>query len=118
MKVSPNIGIINALIRITCGLTIVAVCTAKLSRKPWCKSYLFMIIMGAMKVAEGIVRYCPVTEMFQKGQGMMGQGMMEQNQGNSQQQNAQQSQNKQDNKQQGQSSIPPELAESIKNVLE
>ncbi|KQL51417.1 hypothetical protein AN964_20845 [Heyndrickxia shackletonii] len=111
MKTSPNIGIINALIRITCGLTMVAFFTAKLSRKPWCNSYLIMIIIGAMKVAEGIVRYCPVTELFQKGQGMMGQA-------NGQQQNVQPSQNKQENKKQDQPNIPPELADSLKNALE
>ena len=111
MKISPNIGIINALIRITCGLTMVAFFTAKLSRRPWCNSYLFMIIIGAMKVAEGIVRYCPVTELFQKGQGMMGQDK-------SPQQNAQPSQNKQENKKQDPPNIPPELADSLKNALE
>jgi len=107
MKISPNIGIINALIRITCGLTMVAFFTAKLSRKPWCNSYVFMIFLGAMKVAEGIVRYCPVTELFQKGQGMMNQDNNQQDQHNENQNSTQPPPN-----------IPPELADSIKNALE
>ncbi|PKR83980.1 YgaP family membrane protein [Heyndrickxia camelliae] len=111
MKTSPNIGIVNALIRITCGLTIVAYFTAKLSRKPWCNSYLIMILMGAMKVAEGIVRYCPVTELYQKGQGMM-------NQNNSQQKQHNESQNNNQDNIKNPPSIPPELADSIKDALD
>jgi hypothetical protein len=67
MQIKPNIGIINALIRITCGLTILAWSTAKMVKKPWRESYLLMAIMGAMKVGEGIVRYCPVTDLVQNG---------------------------------------------------
>lgn len=66
MKVNENIGIINALIRITAGLTILAWATTKLTRMPWRNTYLFMMICGAMKVAEGIVRYCPITALLQK----------------------------------------------------
>lgn len=65
MKVTQNIGIINAMIRITCGLTILAWCTSKLVKRPWRSSYLLMALMGAMKVAEGIVRYCPLTALLQ-----------------------------------------------------
>ncbi|GER68012.1 putative membrane protein YezF [Weizmannia acidilactici] len=68
MKIAPNIGIMNALIRITCGLTSLAWATAKLSRKPWCSTYLMVAFMGAMKVGEGIVRYCPVTDFLQNQQ--------------------------------------------------
>lgn len=117
MKTSPNIGIINALIRITCGLTMVAFFSAKLSRKPWCNSYLIMILIGAMKVAEGIVRYCPVTELIKKCPFLMGQGMMGQDK-SQQQQNTEPSQNKPENNQQGQPSIPPELEKSIKDALQ
>ncbi|MGV3467417.1 MAG: YgaP family membrane protein [Heyndrickxia sp.] len=118
MKTSPNIGIINALIRITCGLTVVAFFTAKLSRKPWCNSYLLMIFVGAMKVAEGIVRYCPVTELIQKGQGMMNQGNNQQNQESKNHNNTHNQRNENQNNTQNPPSIPPELADSIKNVLE
>ena len=67
MQIKQNIGIINALVRITCGLTILAWSTAKMVKRPWRDSYLFMAIMGAMKVGEGIVRYCPVTDLVQNG---------------------------------------------------
>ena len=66
-----NIGIVNALIRITIGLTILSWSTAKLSKMPWRESYLFIAMCGAMKVAEGIVRFCPVTAMFENGQNRM-----------------------------------------------
>lgn len=65
MKITQNIGILNALIRITCGLTILSWTTAKMAKKPWRESYLLLAVAGAMKVAEGIVRYCPVTAVVQ-----------------------------------------------------
>lgn len=68
MNVKQNIGILNALIRITCGLTMLAWSTSKMVKFPWRDSYLFVALMGAMKVAEGIVRYCPVTDVFQRYQ--------------------------------------------------
>ncbi|WP_373270835.1 YgaP family membrane protein [Bacillus canaveralius] len=68
MKVTPNIGIINALIRITVGLTILSWSTAKLVKKPRRDSYLVMAMLGGMKVAEGIVRFCPVTALFENRQ--------------------------------------------------
>ncbi|WP_299094407.1 DUF2892 domain-containing protein [uncultured Metabacillus sp.] len=61
----PNIGIINALVRITCGLTIVAWATSKYCKRPWRDSYLIAIVLGSMKVGEGILRYCPITYLFQ-----------------------------------------------------
>lgn len=68
MKLNSNIGMVNALIRIAIGLTLLSWSTAKLVKKPWCDSYLFVSLMGAMKVAEGIVRYCPLTDLFEMGQ--------------------------------------------------
>ncbi|OIK16437.1 hypothetical protein BIV60_03955 [Bacillus sp. MUM 116] len=66
MNIKPNIGILNALIRITFGFTILAWATAKLVKRPWRDSYLLAAVCGAMKVAEGIVRYCPVTDLYKK----------------------------------------------------
>lgn len=66
MKVSQNIGIVNALIRITIGLTVVSWSTAKFIKHPWRDSYLIIILLGAMKVAEGIVRFCPWTFFYDK----------------------------------------------------
>ncbi|OZM56822.1 hypothetical protein CIB95_08595 [Lottiidibacillus patelloidae] len=60
----PNIGIINAMIRITCGLTMLSWSTAKLVKRPWCQSYLWVVLLGAMKVAQGITRFCPITELM------------------------------------------------------
>ncbi|MBM6616246.1 YgaP family membrane protein [Bacillus suaedaesalsae] len=60
----PNIGIINALIRITCGFTLLAIATAKLSRRNPQESYLLVAILAAMKIGEGIVRFCPLTYLY------------------------------------------------------
>ncbi|MGM9928333.1 MAG: DUF2892 domain-containing protein [Bacillus sp. (in: firmicutes)] len=63
--IQKNIGILNALIRITCGLTMLSYVTAKMVRRPWASSsYLFWAVMAAMKVAEGITQYCPITALF------------------------------------------------------
>ncbi|GAA0329006.1 DUF2892 domain-containing protein [Bacillus carboniphilus] len=66
-QVKPNIGIVNALIRITCGLTMLSWVTAKLVKRPWRDSYLIVAAIAAMKVGEGIVRYCPITALFKEG---------------------------------------------------
>lgn len=73
MKVHQNIGIINSLVRITLGLTVLAWSTSKMVKRPWRDSYKFTAMLGAMKVAEGIVRYCPLTAAYEKGQDMMEQ---------------------------------------------
>lgn len=73
MNVRPNIGILNALVRITAGLTILAWSTSKMVKRPWKDSYLFIAMLGAMKVGEGIVRYCPMTAAYEKGQDRMEQ---------------------------------------------
>ncbi|NYE08872.1 hypothetical protein F4694_005728 [Bacillus niacini] len=70
MNVTKNIGILNALMRITIGLTILSWSTAKMVKFPWRDSYLFIAICGAMKVAEGIVRFCPVTALYERYQEM------------------------------------------------
>ncbi|RSK25757.1 DUF2892 domain-containing protein [Bacillus sp. HMF5848] len=65
--VKPNIGIVNALVRITCGFTTISWATAKLTRQPWrSDSYLMMAMLGGMKIAEGITRFCPMTYMFEQ----------------------------------------------------
>jgi hypothetical protein len=60
----PNIGTLNALIRITIGFAMLSFATARLVRKPWCLMSKIAIGLGAMKVAEGIVRFCPITEAW------------------------------------------------------
>lgn len=69
-RFKQNIGIVNALIRITVGLTMISLSSAKLVRKPWCFSSKLFIFLGAMKVAEGIVRFCPVVEAMKFGKYM------------------------------------------------
>ena len=69
-RFKQNIGIVNALIRITIGLTMISISSAKLVRKPWCFSSKLLIFLGAMKVAEGIVRFCPVVEAMKFGKYM------------------------------------------------
>ncbi|MDM5186802.1 DUF2892 domain-containing protein [Bacillus sp. DX4.1] len=66
----PNIGIINALIRITFGFVVLSCSTAKLARKPWCTWSKILLWLGAMKIAEGIVRFCPITEVCKLGKYM------------------------------------------------
>ncbi|WP_412922594.1 DUF2892 domain-containing protein [Mesobacillus foraminis] len=65
VKVTQNIGMVNSLVRITCGLTMLSWATAKMVKKPNSNSYMIMAILAAMKVGEGIVRYCPVTALYQ-----------------------------------------------------
>ncbi|WP_010678030.1 YgaP family membrane protein [Bacillus timonensis] len=60
----PNIGMINALIRITCGFTMLAWATAKMVKRPWRESFIVVAMLGGMKVAEGITRFCPLTALF------------------------------------------------------
>ncbi|MGD6817941.1 YgaP family membrane protein [Metabacillus sp. 84] len=62
--IRPNIGIVNALVRITVGLTLVAIASAKFSKKPWRESLILLIMLGAMKVGEGILRFCPLTLLY------------------------------------------------------
>jgi hypothetical protein len=64
----PNIGMVNALIRLICGFTMLAWATARLSRRPHCESYFMMAFLAAMKIAEGIVRFCPVTYAYDQYQ--------------------------------------------------
>ncbi|ALC54917.1 TPA: DUF2892 domain-containing protein [Bacillus thuringiensis] len=65
-----NIGTINALIRITLGLVLFGCSATKLVRKPWCTWSNIFLWIGAMKVAEGIVRFCPIVEAWKFGKYM------------------------------------------------
>jgi len=62
-----NIGIMSALIRITFGLDVLSCSTAKLTRKPWCTWSKVLLWLSAMKIAEGILRFCPITEACKFG---------------------------------------------------
>ncbi|MDQ0219837.1 DUF2892 domain-containing protein [Peribacillus cavernae] len=65
MKVQQNIGIVNALIRIICGFTLLAWTTAKLVKKPGRESYILVAMLAAMKIGEGFLRYCPLTDIYE-----------------------------------------------------
>ncbi|WP_279664749.1 YgaP family membrane protein [Ectobacillus ponti] len=95
-RFKQNIGIVNALIRITVGLTMISFSSAKLVRKPWCVMSKVSVILGAMKVAEGIVRFCPVTEALKFGKYMNLPLMGSTKKGQSNHQEAQKSNSKPD----------------------
>ncbi|KGX90233.1 hypothetical protein N781_08285 [Pontibacillus halophilus JSM 076056 = DSM 19796] len=60
----PNIGLLNAMLRIMFGFTLLSLTTARLTRRPWRRSYWMMAMIASMKIASGIVRYCPFTAMM------------------------------------------------------
>jgi hypothetical protein len=64
----PNIGIVNALVRITFGFTILTWATARLTKRPYRGSYLLAAMMGAMKIGEGMTRFCPLTFLYDQYQ--------------------------------------------------
>ena len=72
MSQTQNLSTRNALARLSLGLSMLAYGTAKLARNPHCNKGRMMVALGAMKAAEGTVKYCPMKAMMQQ-QGMMGQ---------------------------------------------
>ncbi|WCK55027.1 DUF2892 domain-containing protein [Aneurinibacillus sp. Ricciae_BoGa-3] len=60
-----NVGTIDAMIRIVIGLAGLAWVTARIVRKPQNISPIMWAVLFAMKVAEGIVRYCPMLAVLQ-----------------------------------------------------
>lgn len=61
-----NIGTINALFRITSGFTLLAICISKMVRRPYHSMPLIGVIIGAMTIGEGILRYCPFTDLMER----------------------------------------------------
>ncbi|UCZ53796.1 DUF2892 domain-containing protein [Bacillus shivajii] len=66
--VKPNIGIINAIVRITFGFTLFAWALSKMMRRSSRTEPmpLFTVAMASMKIAEGITRFCPLTYLFEE----------------------------------------------------
>ncbi|MGK0700310.1 MULTISPECIES: DUF2892 domain-containing protein [Bacillaceae] len=64
----PNIGIVNALIRLTVGFTLLSWATSRLTRRPYRDSYLWLAFLAAMKIGEGITRFCPLVFAYDKYQ--------------------------------------------------
>lgn len=65
-KITPNIDLLSAFICLTCGFTMLAWGTSKLVTRPFRNTPLILIILGAMKVAEGITRFCPLTFLVEE----------------------------------------------------
>ncbi|QTD41917.1 DUF2892 domain-containing protein [Sporosarcina sp. Te-1] len=59
-----NIGTVNSMMRIAGGLTLLAWSIAKMAREKPTGAQLFVSMMGAQKVAEGMTRYCPMTDLL------------------------------------------------------
>lgn len=66
MNPKQNISLVNALIRITCGCTLLALSTSKLSKKRCNYSYLLLALVAGMKIAEGILRFCPIVALYDR----------------------------------------------------
>lgn len=73
MKIQKNVDTLDALLRITMGLTGVAWGTAEMIKRRNRTMPLLMTMCSAMKVAEGITRYCPVLDLMGKNS----KGLME-----------------------------------------
>ena len=59
-----NIGTVNSMVRIAGGLTLLAYSIAKMAKEKPSGKQIFISLLGAQKVAEGITRYCPLTDMI------------------------------------------------------
>ena len=59
-----NVGIFDAICRITFGLAGLAYSIAKVRNNRFQRFPWFLALCSAMKVAEGILRYCPVLAMM------------------------------------------------------
>ncbi len=57
----PNIGRMDAYCRITLGLAMLACSTAKFVHRPMGTAPLIGALIGGMKVAEGVTRFCPLV---------------------------------------------------------
>ncbi len=59
---NKNVGTTDAILRITCGLFGVAWGTARMTRSPNDAMPVLITMASAMKVAEGITRFCPMLQ--------------------------------------------------------
>lgn len=60
-----NLSDRNAFVRFAAGTTMTAMGIAKYSRNPSCMRARGMMILGAMKMAEGVFKYCPTKAFLQ-----------------------------------------------------
>lgn len=61
-----NIGTVDAYMRIACGLYGLVWSATRIAKRPKSICYCLIAISSAMKVAEGITRYCPMLAMLGK----------------------------------------------------
>lgn len=73
----PNIGRLDAFCRVSMGLTIVACATANLVLKPRSITHIACAAIGSMKVAEGVTRFCPLTQFIAESEKMYGPSQTE-----------------------------------------
>lgn len=59
-----NVGTIDAITRITIGLTGVAWGTARMVHNPHGNLPMLVTLASAMRVAEGVTRFCPMLALF------------------------------------------------------
>lgn len=64
MMQQANLSDKNAFCRFALGTSMTAFGIAKVSRNPNCLKSRLMIALGAMKMAEGIFKYCPAKAML------------------------------------------------------
>jgi hypothetical protein len=58
-----NVGTLDAMIRIMLGFIGLAYSIARLMRHPY-RTYPLMVFLSAMKIAEGITRFCPLLAIL------------------------------------------------------
>ncbi|ERI08684.1 YgaP family membrane protein [Aneurinibacillus aneurinilyticus] len=59
-----NVGLCDAFIRITLGLIGLSYSTARMAQRPYGMSPFIITILSAIKIAEGITRFCPLLAML------------------------------------------------------
>jgi hypothetical protein len=59
-----NVSRVDAMMRITLGLTGVAWGTSRMIRDPHNSMPVLVTLASAMKVAEGVTRFCPMLALF------------------------------------------------------
>ncbi|MEO4055594.1 YgaP-like transmembrane domain [Solibacillus sp. CAU 1738] len=61
---NENISERNAFIRLICGVSMTSCGIGRIARNPSCMIGHGMIVLGAMKIAEGTFLYCPLKAML------------------------------------------------------
>ncbi|UFT99917.1 DUF2892 domain-containing protein [Radiobacillus kanasensis] len=61
-----NVGNVDAYIRLTCGFTMLSYATARMIKNPNKEGSIAMAGLAAMKIAEGISRYCPMIDCINR----------------------------------------------------